>query len=326
MLMAIEFTGEEDKEMASTVIPASATRWFRLSTIFVLLTFAVACPAQQITEQQAKPHRPLLWKVSSDTATVYLFGSTHVGDAGLYPLPASVESAFAASKVLVVELNPKQADPSKVKELVKEYGMYGAGDALSKHLDKETAEALAAFCAKNGLPRDRLEQLKPWMVATAVADLSVRKAGEDPKLGIDSHFVDESKPPQRIAELETLSFQLSVVASATEEEQQEWLANVIRQFDRTKELRQKMHDAYLSGDPDALLKQLHEQQSGPESLQKKIVDDRNVTMTASLEQYLKGNEPCFVVVGVAHLVGDNGIVKLLQGKGYRVEQVGAGAP
>jgi uncharacterized protein YbaP (TraB family) len=58
---------------------------------------------------------------------------------------------------------------------------------------------------------------------------------------------------------------------------------------------------------------------------KKLVDDRNLTMTASLEQYLKGKESCFVVIGAAHLLGDNGIIKLLQSKGYRVELVPMGA-
>ncbi len=312
--------------MASIAIPGSATRWFRLSTIFVLLTFAGACQAQQTAQEQAKPQRPLLWKASSSTATVYLFGSIHVGDAGLYPLPASVESAFAASKVLVVEIDPKQVDQSKITELVGKYGMYGAGDGLSKHMNKETADALAAFCAKNGLPRDRLEQSKPWVVALNLVNLSLQQAVQDPKLGIDKHFLDKSKPPQRIAALETPDFQMSVLSSATEEEQQELLADEIKHFDRAKEFLQKIQDAYLAGDLDAVLKQMHEQATGPKSLHKRLFDDRNVTMTASLEEYLKGKEPCFVVVGAAHLVGDNGIVKLLQGKGYRVEQVGAGAP
>src|SRR5215471_8236270 len=115
--------------------------WFRLSAILVLLTFASACPAQQTAQEQAKPRHPFLWKASSSTATVYLFGSRHVGDAGLYPLPASVEAAFAASKVLVFELDPKEnADRSKKKILMRKYAMYGAGDGLSKHLNKETAE------------------------------------------------------------------------------------------------------------------------------------------------------------------------------------------
>jgi uncharacterized protein YbaP (TraB family) len=155
--------------------------------------------------------------------------------------------------------------------------------------------------------------------------MALKQAGEDPNLGIDMHFLNASKPPQRIAELETADFQLALLASATEQEQQEMLAASLKRADRAKEYLQKLQAAYLTGDPEALLKVIHEQEAGPASLLKKLVDDRNVTMTASLEQYLKGNEPCFVVVGALHLLGDKGIVKLLQSKGYRVELVGAGA-
>jgi len=52
---------------------------------------------------------------------------------------------------------------------------------------------------------------------------------------------------------------------------------------------------------------------------KKLIDDRNVTMAAKLEDYLKGKEQFFVVVGALHLVGEKGVARLLQDKGYKVE-------
>ena len=39
------------------------------------------------------------------------------------------------------------------------------------------------------------------------------------------------------------------------------------------------------------------------------------------EQFLKGKEPAFVVVGAAHMVGQDGVVRILQKRGYKVEQV-----
>jgi len=60
---------------------------------------------------------------------------------------------------------------------------------------------------------------------------------------------------------------------------------------------------------------------GSKSLTKKLLDDRNVTMAAKVDEYLKGKDPVFVVVGAAHIVGDKGIAKLLRDKGYKVEQV-----
>ena len=286
-----------------------------------LLMLAGAGYCQQQAQPASKPQHVLLWKASSPTTTAYLLGSIHVGDDKLYPLPAAVESAFAAAKVLIVEVNAKAVDQAKAMELVGKYGLYGSDDNLSKHISKETADALDAYCSANGLPREGLESLKPWVVAVTVLAMSLKKAGQDPNLGIDMHFLNASRPPQRIAELETADFQLSLLASATDQEQQEMLASTLKRAANAKEYLQKMRDAYLAGDSDTLLSLIHDQESGPASLMKKMVNDRNITMTASLEQYLKGKEPCFVVVGAAHLLGDNGIIKLLQSKGYRVELV-----
>jgi uncharacterized protein YbaP (TraB family) len=44
-------------------------------------------------------------------------------------------------------------------------------------------------------------------------------------------------------------------------------------------------------------------------------------MVEKIEEFLKGNETVFVVVGAGHLVGPKGIVKLLEDKNYQVTQV-----
>ena len=44
-------------------------------------------------------------------------------------------------------------------------------------------------------------------------------------------------------------------------------------------------------------------------------------MTGKMDEYLKGKESVFVVVGAAHIIGDKGIAKQLRDKGYKVEQV-----
>ena len=54
---------------------------------------------------------------------------------------------------------------------------------------------------------------------------------------------------------------------------------------------------------------------------RKLLEDRNHPMADAIEKLLKGNEKSFVVVGAAHMVGKEGIVALLKGKGYTVEQM-----
>ena len=298
-------------------------RRFRNPAILVLLlTFLGAAHAQVAAQPQPKPRRFFMWKATSPATTLYLVGSIHVGDKSMYPLPPEVESAFAAAKVLTVEINIKHMDQFKTMELIQKNGMYTGDDSLSKHISAETSAALDDFCGKHNLPRATVEKLKPWVVAVTIAALSWRKAGEDPSLGIDMHFLDESKPPQRIDELETLESQLSLFVNATEEEQQALLSSSLKQGDRMAEMIKQIQAAYLSGDPDQLKKIMdQEADTGSKSLTKKLLNDRNLTMAARLEEYLKNKEQVFVVVGAAHIVGDKGIVRLLRDKGYKVEQV-----
>jgi hypothetical protein len=56
------------------------------------------------------------------------------------------------------------------------------------------------------------------------------------------------------------------------------------------------------------------------ALSRRLREDRNPHMTERLEKCLQSGEKCFMVVGAAHTVGNEGIVKQLQAHGYRVEQ------
>ena len=292
------------------------------AVLIVLLAFLGVAQAQQAAPAQPKPRRFLMWKATSPSATVYLVGSIHVGDSSMYPLPKEVESAFAAAKVLAVEINVKNADQAKMMGLVQKYGMYAGDDSLTKHLSKETQAALDDYCTRHNVPRMGMEKLKPWVMAVTIIAMAWQQAGEDPSQGIDMHFLDESKPPQRIDELETMESQLSIFAEATEEEQQSMLASALKQGDKMKDLIKRMEAAYISGDPDALQKIMAEQDDvGSKSLEKKLLDDRNVAMAGKMEEYLKGKEPVFAVVGAAHIIGDKGIAKQLRDRGYKVEQV-----
>jgi uncharacterized protein YbaP (TraB family) len=298
---------------------------FRTPAIWLLLlalSAAVYAQAAAQPQTQPRPRRFLMWKAVSPTTTLYLVGSIHLGDKSMYPLPPEVESAFAAAQVLAVEINVKNSDKMKAMELIQKNGMYSAGDSLSKHISSETSAALDDFCSKHNLPRAGMEQLKPWVVAVTVAALSWQQAGEDPTLGIDMHFLDESRPPQRIDELESMESQLNLFVTATDDEQQALLTSTLKQGDKMNDMIKRIQAAYISGDPAALEKIMQEQaDTGSKTLTKKLLDDRNLAMAARLDDYLKGKEQAFVVVGAAHIVGEKGLARLLRDKGYKIEQV-----
>ena len=57
------------------------------------------------------------------------------------------------------------------------------------------------------------------------------------------------------------------------------------------------------------------------SIPEKFFYQRNRTMVMKIEDLLKSEETYFVIVGAGHLVGSKGIIEMIVGKGYLVEQL-----
>jgi uncharacterized protein YbaP (TraB family) len=53
----------------------------------------------------------------------------------------------------------------------------------------------------------------------------------------------------------------------------------------------------------------------------KFIYERNRNMASKIEDYLKTKETYLVIVGAGHLVGNQGIIEILKGKGFFVEQL-----
>lgn len=56
-------------------------------------------------------------------------------------------------------------------------------------------------------------------------------------------------------------------------------------------------------------------------LQQTFLTDRNLNWLKTIESLLKQDQDYLVIVGAAHLVGQQGLVNLLNDRGYRFEQV-----
>ena len=84
----------------------------------------------------------LLWKVKSDTSTVYLLGSVHVAKKEMYPLHPAIEKAFSDSSAVVVEADVKPEDQAKLMGLIQKRATYTPPDNIEKHVTAETIAAL----------------------------------------------------------------------------------------------------------------------------------------------------------------------------------------
>jgi hypothetical protein len=301
----------------------------RLSCVFVaaFVTAAAFLPVRARADAPAAApaaDKCMMWKVSSDTATVYLVGSVHVATPEMYPLPKEMEDAFAKADTLTVEVNINKVDQQKLIGLIQTKGLYAGNDTLSGSLKKETMQALQDELAKLGLPAAGFEKMKPWVVGLTIDVMAMQKLGLDPSLGIDKHFLDlaaaKGKP---IDELESADFQVNLLANFDAKLQESSLIATLSEMKDLKGDLKEMTDAWIAGDDKAIEAQFEKMsKEHPETadVRQKILYDRNGPMAEKVEAYLKGNKTVFLVAGVLHMVGDKGIVQILRNDKFKVEQ------
>ena len=300
--------------------PADGNPYFIRSRSGSQSRAAIRAPADEIRGKS------FFWKVTADDGSfVYLLGSVHVANKGMYPLPKVIEDAFAACPNLVVEVNEDAVDQVKLMQTVVERGMYKAGDTITKHLSEKGNKALKEFDAKSGLPLG-YQMMKPWLVAVTITLTELQKLGFDPSLGIDKHFMAAAKKAdKKVLELESVEFQLGVMSGFSDELQEKFLISTILEISTIKTEFDKMIQAWKDGDVENMEKMLFRQLKEEPELKPvydKLFFERNAGMAGKIEGYLKSRQPHFVVMGAGHLVGDKGIVKLLTDKKYKMEQVG----
>ncbi len=264
--------------------------------------------------------RGFLWKATSGSTTVYLAGSIHFGSPDMYPLPEEMERAFQESSVLVLEVNPNEVSPMKAMSLIASSGTYPFGDSLWNHVSERTRSLLPGFAERYGMNAEMLARMKPWAVDLMLSVQMMQAAGMRPDLGIDKHFL-ESASGKRVEAIETAEEQLRALTAAPEREQLRALEETVANPEHAQQILQTMKAAWIKGDAATIEALASDEFKNSPVTKKRLLDDRNVGMTAAVEHYLKGGEPCFVVVGAAHLVGSGGIVSRLAASGYKVQRV-----
>jgi uncharacterized protein YbaP (TraB family) len=296
--------------------------WIALTGLSLFLPLT---PAPASVERGTKH---FLWKVTSPSTEAYLMGSIHLGKKEFYPLPKEIESAFDRSKYLVLEADETKLDQAKLQQMILERGLYGEGDGLSKHVPPATLKAANAMMEGFGMPAGSTERMKPWFLAITASLLAIQKLEYSPEFGIDRHFAVAAKEKGReILELESMEFQVKLLSGFADDEQVKFLDSTLEETKNAKERMDTIVSAWSKGDAAALEEELirkplqqHPEQAG---FMAKMIDDRNVGMAKKVGGYLKTKDVYFVVVGGAHLLGEKGMLKLLEKDGFKVEQLEA---
>jgi len=268
--------------------------------------------------------KSFLWEVKTDKAVVYLLGSIHMATKGMYPLDGAIEQAFNASDKLVVEVNIAESDKVNVQNILLNKAIYKGGETLNDNLSDKTKSLLQAFLQEHQLSYFSIAKLNPAMAAISLTIMRMMQLGFSPELGIDLHFINKAQDLNKpILQLESEEEQLNLLLNIPNKEL--FLHYTLTSLSDLGNMVNELVGAWESGDTEKMNKLMLEEPLHDypdfEPLFKQLFTDRNIKMTKKIKNYLKTNQTYFVVAGAGHMVGEQGIVALLEKAGYVVKQL-----
>lgn len=263
-----------------------------------------------------------LWKVTSESGTLYLQGSIHLLKADNYPLAPAIEDAYAASTALVLEVDMKEMAAPEAQQNIGTKALLPAGESLSQILDEDSYQALTAACEKAGLPIAALERFKPWFAAMTVSLTQLQRMGFNGQYGLDTYFAGKAEADgKKVIGLESVEFQINLLASLAAENPNDYTQRALAALKDIQADTDALVNAWETGDIDALGALISKSFEGYPHLYKTFVQDRNERWLKTLQHLLETSEIHMVVIGAGHLSDEKGLIELLKEKGYTLEQL-----
>ena len=273
----------------------------------------------------AEAPKPLLWKVSDADNSLYLLGSFHMLKPGDYPLAKSTDVAFADAEQLYFELSPEEMNNPALGQKMAQAAMRTDGKTLQQSVSADTWKKFETYAAKHNLPVANFQGFEAWFVGLILTVTEMQKIGLDPALGLDKHFMDRAAKAGKPGKgLETGDSQIAIFDGMSAQQQEQFLLEALDDSAEIKAKMDDLHNTWRKADDKTLFdKMAMDMRKKYPELYQSINPDRNKAWLPKLEALLATNksDDILVVVGALHLVGDDGVVKMLTEKGYKIERM-----
>jgi uncharacterized protein YbaP (TraB family) len=279
---------------------------------------------ENVYAQKKNIENSLFWEISGNglKKSSYLFGTYHLLNSGFLDEIPKVKEAFKKADGVVVET---ELDSSIMVKMM--FMMVMKDKKISDLINADDYAIVSKEVLEvTGAPMDMMGQFKPSFIMVMLSlSYSQKENGEVlKKYGghpLDSYFAAEAKKLKKpLGTFETMEEQIAMVFDHDPvEKQAEQLVDFVKMKKELAGVQTELLNAYIREDLAGLFKlyKKYEEQFGDTSY---LLDDRNVKWMDKLPEYLsKGNQ--FIAVGALHFTGEKGLIKLLRGKGYRVEQL-----
>jgi uncharacterized protein YbaP (TraB family) len=298
--------------------------------IFIISIFSIvyAFNKQPYTEG-------IFWQVSKDGEVLgHIYGTIHMNDEKITKLDKTVMDIFDNSVGYSIEAFPSSHlwNPYHGFENIKKKMMF-EDKTLADVAGEKTANDVFQILTKNGVNEEYATKIKPWAAMFSIAAKS-KHSGPivDHKL-LDLASIQEKE----IYQIESPEELLAAFYAMPMDSQVELLKSKIKHFPKIQEALDGMVNAYMKEDLQGLMdastsfvdKSDYKQNKHLQVYLKHSVYIRNIVMAHymnlpflyGLDRY-KGQGGTFVCVGALHLLGEKGVLNLLEKQyGFEIKRI-----
>ena len=295
-----------------------------VALILVAFEFNLFNPNSKQNEIEVTSN-PLLWKIEGENPS-YLYGSIHVGTEEILTLPDVVMNAIDEVDVVYTEVKFDEEMQTQTLYL----SLLPAGQTLEGILPQDVANSLNSYLNTKDLSLTAFNSFKIWVVVTSLLRIEYPEYFLKPALDqyVWNIAINKGKDTNG---LETVEEQIGIFDGLTLKEQIQLLNDSLTGLNEDlidgEDPIDTIINAYLEGDLETFQEIEYQDYnvSDPlyEKLLRQILTDRNYNMTQRIS-YLITNNPdtqYFFTIGSAHYYGEDGLITLLENKGYNVTRV-----
>lgn len=302
-------------------------RFKNLLSIFIIAFFTttlVACNNKPIEKEVSKGY---IWEATNGSTSVNLVGTIHLGSNNINFLNDDIKRIIDETDVLSVELDLSLKENI---EKTQSSGYLKDGKTIENYLSEDEINKLSSII--NTLsPKFNIKEinnLNSFSLISLLTNLCYAKAGILGN-GLDLIMINGVKLRKAngdnitINELEGVDYQLETINKTfTWEYLKKYLNDYSNSnIDEEVDIAKNLFNAYKTGDIEFIEESNNKMKNDSPEYYKIMLTDRNIGMTNKIDELIKDGKNHTVAVGAAHFIGEDGILKLLEEKGYKITRV-----
>lgn len=278
----------------------------------------------------------LIWNATKDTTEITVVGTMHIYDPRLEELRTQLAERVAAADLVMLEATPQEE--AQLQDMIaREPGRLFLvdGPTLPELVDEDTWQMILNAASERGIPSFMAAKMQPWYLSMTLAVPSCAMTDMMAGVrGLDQMIIEDAQAagvPLQAVEPYTTLFDLFGDDSIDEQ------VNMLRISMLVPELQQQMFvsmlDSYFAQNIGQLWEMSRialsdvpgmdpaEGNAMFDDMEESMLNTRNRNWIPVITEAAEGRDDIVVAVGAGHLIGEQGVLQLLENEGWVITPV-----